>query len=110
MIPELIEEDKFRPWKKNIWLSATPNNPHNIKRGISTFAIFVCLKSKLSVQKNNTAPLTLKNMKTGGLKKSGMTPFANRWPAPYKTLTKNKARCALRFDIFIIQILSATLI
>ena len=45
------------------------------------------------------APSALKRIKTFGVRKTGITPFAKTWLAPYNVLTAKRARWAER-DLF----------
>ena len=77
MIPELKAEERFNPWKKNNWLIATPKSPHKAIKGKSLRSILDRFVKLSTSQNSAVAPTTRNKMKTVGVKKPGMTPFAS---------------------------------
>ncbi len=76
VIAALIGVVKFKPLKKNDWLSATPNNPQNASLIKSFRSIFSDLYRLPKSQNISKAPNTRVKINPSGSKWSGISPLA----------------------------------
>ena len=68
MMPELMDDDKLSPLKKNSWLMVTPNIPQIANKNMSFRRTFSFIRINLISQKSNVAPTARNIIKTLGVR------------------------------------------